>query len=97
MRSNRKLDRPKLKLFKRLEELGAWKGYPICTFKHKNLYNKKEYTFEGYIIGEIVEDDFRKYKILTYDGKEWQKHKRLDQVQIIKPCTDKPKMFEVEI
>jgi len=67
-----------------LTEHGAWQNYPVCTFKHRNLYNKKDYTFEGYVLGEVVTNDFKQYKILTYDGKQWHKHKILDEVKIIK-------------
>jgi len=67
-----------------LTEHGAWQNYPVCTFKHRNLYNKKDYTFEGYVLGEVVTNDFKQYKILTYDGKYWHKHKILDEVKIIK-------------
>ena len=81
---NRKLDRPKLQVHKILTEHGAWQNYPVCTFKHRNLYNKKDYIFEGYVLGEVVTNDFKQYKILTYDGKQWHKHKILDEVKIIK-------------
>jgi len=67
-----------------LTEHGAWQNYPVCTFKHRNLYNNKDYTFEGYVLGEVVTNDFKQYKILTYDGKHWHKHKILDEVKIIK-------------
>ena len=81
----RKLDRAKLVLHKLLTAQGAWRSYPVCTFKHRNLYYNKDYIFEGYLIGEVVTDDFKQCKILTYDGKQWHKHKTLDEVKIIKP------------
>ena len=81
----RKLNRPKLELHKLLTTQGAWRSYPLCTFKHRNLYNNKDYTFEGYVLAEVVTDNFKQYKILTYDGKQWHKHKVLDEVKIIKP------------
>ena len=81
----RKLGRPKLQLHKLLEEHGAWNGYPVCTFKHENIYKKKTYKFKGRIIGVVVDGDFKQYKILTDDGKTWHKHKMLDEVKIIQP------------
>ena len=81
----KKLNRPKLELHKLLTTQGAWRSSPVCTFKHRNLYNNKDYTFEGYVLAEVVTYNFKQYKILTYDGKQWHKHKVLDEVKIIKP------------
>jgi peroxiredoxin len=94
---SRKLNRPKYQLYKALADTGAWSSYPVCTFKHHNLYNRKEYVFEGHIIDEIIVGDFIKYKIMTYDGKTWQKHKILDDVKIIKPGSGNTKKYEVTI
>ena len=92
---NRKLDRPKYQLYKMLADDDAWSGYPVCTFKHRNLYNKKEYIFEGHIINKVIEDDFVKYKIMTYDGKTWCKHKILDDIKIIKPASGRYKKYNI--
>jgi len=95
--TKRKLDRPKLKLHQLLTDSSAWNGYPLCSFKHRNLYNKKDYIFEGRILHEVVEDDFKRYKILTDDGKLWHKHKLLDEVKIIEPGKGKPKEFTIDV
>jgi len=82
---NRKKINPKLSVYQQLAKEGAWSHYPICMFKHTNPYNKKVHTFEGHLITKVITGDFIKYKILTYDGKYWHKHKLLDEIKIIKP------------
>ena len=81
---NEKFIKPKLALYRELAKTGAWDGYPVCTFKHINLHTGEEYIFEGHIIHEVIEGDYKRYKILTYDGKYWLKHKLMDEVKIIK-------------
>jgi len=94
---NRKLNRAKIQLYKLLDEEGAWDAYAICTFKHVNLYNKKEYIIQGRIISKIIDGDLVKYKILTPDGKNWEKHALFDEIKIIKPASGSVKKFTVDI
>lgn len=82
---NRKKINPKLSVYQQLAKEGAWSNYPVCTFRHYNLYNNKKYIFEGHLIVEVKTGNFSKFKILTYDGKYWHKHKLLDEIKIIKP------------
>jgi len=93
---NRKLNRAKIQLYKLLDEQGAWDAYAICTFKHVNLYNKKEYIIQGRIISKIIDGDLVKYKILTADGKNWIKHNLFDDIKIIKQASGTLKKFTVD-